>query len=84
MLGRRSLRGPAKYCTPECAGRRNRPDHEPRRGHPATAECVYNDDEVEFMKAMERFKREQRVPFPTCSQVLKVLLGLGYRKCEGT
>lgn len=34
----------------------------------------------EFGKAMERFKREQRQPFPTCSEVLAVLKSLGYRK----
>lgn len=40
----------------------------------------YTDDEVEFLKAMERFKREHCRPFPTCSEVLAVLQSLGYRK----
>jgi len=32
------------------------------------------------MKAMERYKRENRRPFPTWSEVLEVLSSLGYRK----
>jgi hypothetical protein len=40
----------------------------------------YADDEVEFMLAMDRYKRDQRRPFPAWSEVLAVLKGLGYRK----
>ena len=36
--------------------------------------------EVEFGCAVERYKREHHRPFPTCSEVLGVLLALGYRK----
>ena len=32
------------------------------------------------MKAMDRYKRENRRPFPTWSEVLEVLRSLGYRK----
>jgi len=39
-------------------------------------------EQVEFGKAMERFKRERRRPFPTCSEVLEVLKSLGYRKVD--
>ncbi len=45
--------------------------------------CVgssYEADEVEFMLAMDRFKREKNRRFPTCSDVLLVLKSLGYRK----
>ena len=49
---------------------------------PTTCERDYNDDETEFMKAMDRYKRENRRPFPTWSEVLEVVLGLGYRKAE--
>ena len=38
------------------------------------------DEETAFMKAMERYKRENRRPFPTWSEVLEVLRALGYRK----
>ena len=47
---------------------------------PTTCERDYNDDETEFMKAMDRYKRENRRPFPTWSEVLEVLSSLGYRR----
>jgi hypothetical protein len=47
---------------------------------PTTCERDYNDNETEFMKAMDRYKRENRRPFPTWSEVLEVLYALGYRK----
>jgi hypothetical protein len=49
---------------------------------PTTCERDYNDDETTFMRAMERYKRENRRPFPTWSEVLEVLMSLGYRKVE--
>ena len=47
---------------------------------PTTCERDYNDDETDFMKAMDRYKRDNRRPFPTWSEVLEVLRALGYRK----
>jgi hypothetical protein len=47
---------------------------------PTTCERDYNDEETVFMKAMDRYKRENRRPFPTWSEVLEVLRALGYRK----
>ncbi len=47
---------------------------------PTTCERDYNLDETDFMKAMDRYKRENRRPFPTWSEVLEVLRSLGYRK----
>jgi hypothetical protein len=49
---------------------------------PTTCERDYSDEETVFMKAMERYKRENRRPFPTWSEVLEVLRALGYRKVE--
>lgn len=40
----------------------------------------YTADEVEFMMALDKYKRDNRRPFPTCSEVLRVLVSLGYRK----
>jgi hypothetical protein len=40
----------------------------------------YTDDEVEFMLAMERYKRIAQRPFPTWHEVLRVIHELGYRK----
>jgi hypothetical protein len=47
---------------------------------PTTCERDYTDEETSFMRAMERYKRENRRPFPTWSEVLEVLRSLGYRK----
>ena len=47
---------------------------------PTTCERDYNVDETDFMKAMDRYKRDNRRPFPTWSEVLEVLGSLGYRK----
>ena len=45
---------------------------------------IYSDEEREFMTAMDRYKRENKRPFPNCSEVLAVLKSLGYRKVEGS
>jgi hypothetical protein len=47
---------------------------------PTTCEKEYSDDEIAFMKAMDQYKRDNRRPFPTWSEVLEVLVSLGYRK----
>jgi hypothetical protein len=47
---------------------------------PTTCEREYSEDEIMFMKAMDQYKRDNRRPFPTWSEVLEVLLALGYRK----
>jgi len=51
-----------------------------RQVDPTTCERDYTDDEITFMKAMDQYKRANRRPFPTWSEVLEVLLSLGYRK----
>jgi hypothetical protein len=51
-----------------------------RQVDPTTCERDYNDDEILFMKAMDQYKRQNRRPFPTWSEVLEVLYSLGYRK----
>src|SRR5262249_44898560 len=53
-----------------------------RQVDPTTCERDYKDDEIEFMKAMDQYKRANRRPFPTWSEVLEVLHALGYRKVE--
>ncbi len=47
---------------------------------PTTCERDYTDEETMFMKAMERYKRENRRPFPTWNEVLEVIRSLGYLK----
>jgi len=53
-----------------------------RQVDPTTCEKEYSDDEISFMKAMEQYKRSNRRPFPTWSEVLEVIRALGYRKTE--
>ncbi|QDU38763.1 hypothetical protein Mal4_30930 [Maioricimonas rarisocia] len=47
---------------------------------PTTCERDYKPDEIEFMKAMDDYKRRSGRQFPTWSEVLEVLRDLGYRK----
>ena len=51
-----------------------------RQIDPTTCERDYNNDEIDFMKAMDQYKRDNRRPFPTWSEVLEVLRAMGYRK----
>ncbi len=53
-----------------------------RQIDPTTCERDYTDEEVEFMNAMNAYKRSSGRMFPTCSEVLEVLRGLGYTKQE--
>src|SRR5213083_2620747 len=53
-----------------------------RQVDPTTCERDYSDEEIVFMKAMDLYKRANRRPFPTWSEVLEVLRSLGYRKVE--
>ena len=67
-------------------GRRTGKDRRAMQGErrrqidPTTCERDYNNDEIEFMKAMDQYKRDNRRPFPTWSEVLEVLRAMGYRK----
>jgi len=51
-----------------------------RQVDPTTCERDYSDEEIIFMKSMDQYKRDNRRPFPTWSEVLEVLHSLGYRK----
>jgi hypothetical protein len=51
-----------------------------RQIDPTTCERDYTDDEVEFMNAMDQYKRTSGRMFPTCSEILEVIRGLGYEK----
>ena len=45
---------------------------------PTTCERDYSTDEMEFMQALEAYKRRTGRLFPTCSEVLEVVRSLGY------
>jgi hypothetical protein len=51
-----------------------------RRRHidPTTCDREYEADELEFMRALETYKRSSGRLFPTCSEILEVIRGLGY------
>lgn len=51
-----------------------------RRRHidPTTCERDYREDELDFMRAMDDYKRSAGRMFPTCSEVLEVVRSLGY------
>jgi hypothetical protein len=51
-----------------------------RQIDPTTCERDYSGEEIEFMQAMEAYKRRSGRMFPTCSEVLEVLRELGYVK----
>lgn len=53
-----------------------------RQIDPTTCERDYSDDEIEFMHALDRYKRASGRMFPTCSEVLEVIRGLGYMKTD--
>ncbi len=49
---------------------------------PTTCERDYNEAELEFMQAMQEYKKSSGRMFPTWSEVLEVLTRLGYEKAE--
>lgn len=74
--------------SPRIAARRHRvaesqqPARHARRRmiDPTTCERDYGADEIEFMQALDRYKRTSGRMFPTCSEVLQVLRSLGYER----
>lgn len=55
-----------------------------RQIDPTTCERDYSEDEVEFMNALDEYKRKNGRMFPTCSEVLEVIRDLGYVKAGPT
>jgi hypothetical protein len=49
---------------------------------PTTCDREYSDEELEFMHAMQEYKKSSGRMFPTWSEVLEVLHNLGYAKPE--
>jgi hypothetical protein len=54
----------------------------PRRRQidPTTCERDYTDEEIEFMHALDAYKRASGRMFPTCSEILEVIRDLGYTR----
>ena len=55
-----------------------------RQIDPTTCERDYSGNEVEFMRAMDVYKRKSGRQFPTWSEVLEVIHSLGYRQVAET
>ena len=52
----------------------------PRR-HPVTTEPEYTDEEVAWLKALDRYKHLAGRPWPSWVEVLAIAHALGYRRC---
>jgi hypothetical protein len=50
--------------------------------HSTEEELLYTTDEMEFLLAMDHYKRDNHRPFPSWSEVLNVFKTLGYHKNE--
>ena len=79
---RRATSGDAPYTGEERRATPRRKVERRRLIDPTTCERDYSGDEVEFMKAMDEYKRKSGRMFPTWSEVLEVVRGLGYVKPE--
>ena len=62
------------------SGERRKKVNRRRQIDPTTCERDYTDAEVEFMHALDQYKRTSGRMFPTCSEILEVIRGLGYEK----
>jgi hypothetical protein len=51
-----------------------------RQIDPTTCERDYTCEEIEFMNALDDYKRTSGRMFPTCSEILEVFKKLGYEK----
>jgi hypothetical protein len=51
-----------------------------RQIDPTTCERDYLPEEIEFMNALEQYKRTSGRMFPTCSEILEVIRKLGYER----
>lgn len=46
----------------------------------AAEEGHMTDEQFEFLMAVEQYKKENRKPFPTWTEILEVMKAIGYRK----
>lgn len=51
-----------------------------RQIDPTTCERDYSDPEIQFMQAIDAYKRSSGRMFPTCSEILEVIKSLGYEQ----
>ncbi|MEX2026783.1 MAG: hypothetical protein WEH44_05770 [Pirellulaceae bacterium] len=75
-MDRRAREDRRKQNIPVAAERRKIPRR--RQIDPTTCERDYSSDEIEFMQALDAYKRANGRMFPTCSEILEVIRDLGY------
>lgn len=68
-----------KYVPPGFFIRARRKAQRRRQIDPTTCERDYSPDELEFMNAIDQFKRQTGRPFPMYGDVLNIICKLGYR-----
>lgn len=73
-------KGAAAVAKDRRRGERREKVNRRRQIDPTTCERDYTDAEIEFMHALDQYKRASGRMFPTCSEVLEVLVSLGYEK----
>lgn len=44
----------------------------------------YGEEQIQFLRAIDAYKRDNRRPFPAWDEVLAVAISLGYRKVAAT
>lgn len=77
---RRSAESAANYAGTERRKAPRRKVERRRQIDPTTCERDYSADEIDFMRAMDDYKRRSGRQFPTWSEVLEVIRSMGYRK----
>ena len=77
-MGRRKSGDRRKKQVPVATDRRKATRR--RRIDPTTCERDYSHAEKEFIQAMDDYKNRSGRMFPTCSEILEVLISLGYRQ----
>lgn len=76
--GKATGKGKPKHAARARTPRRSTGDEAPERSSPPMAEI--DADVLEFIEAIDRFKKMHARPFPSWSEVLRVVRELGYRR----
>jgi hypothetical protein len=67
-----------KSSSPRTGDKADKPETEQRKGAPRPDEM--QPDVLEFIHAIDLYKRVNQRPFPNWSEVLEILKGLGYSR----
>jgi len=60
--------------------RRRGPGRRVGEDRKAAEEGQMSDEQMEFLQAIDQYKRKNARPFPTWTEVLEIIKALGYRK----